>query len=104
MEYLSKTYGYDQMRFIDATETAWMTKANHHHGALLDLCARHLHPLKYAFGLAKAADLLCANIFENSRVLSYDESKNGQVQVKTSDGTVNARFLVLACNGYLGKL
>jgi len=104
VEYLGKTYGYDQMRFIDATEAAWMTTANHHHGALLDLGARHLHPLKYAFGLAKAADLLGANIFENSRVLSYDESKNGQVQVKTSDGTVNARFLVLACNGYLGNL
>ncbi|MBT3458027.1 MAG: FAD-binding oxidoreductase, partial [Halieaceae bacterium] len=56
VEYLGKTYGYDQMRFIDATETAWMTTANHHHGALLDLGARHLHPLKYAFGLAKAAD------------------------------------------------
>ena len=104
VEYLSKTYGYDQMRFVDATEAAWMTTANHHHGALLDLGAKHLHPLKYAFGLAKAADLLGADIFENSRVLSYDESKNGQVQVKTDRGTVKSRFLVLACNGYLGHL
>jgi len=104
VEYLSKVYGYDQLRFIDPTETAQMTTANHHHGGLLDLGARHLHPLKYALGLAKAADRLGADIFENSRVLSYTESMDGQVRVNTNNGAVKARFLVLACNGYLGNL
>ena len=74
------------------------------HGALLDQGARHLHPLKYAYGLAKAADLLGADIHEGSEVLGYTDNDGAQVQVRTASGSVKARFLVLACNGYLGHL
>lgn len=103
-EHLSKVYGYDQLRFVDSTEMGWMTRAQGMHGALLDQGARHLHPLKYAYGLAKAADLLGADIHEGSEVLGYTDNDGAQVQVRTASGSVKARFLVLACNGYLGHL
>jgi gamma-glutamylputrescine oxidase len=45
---------------------------------------------------------LGATIYEGSRVLSYTEGE--QVLVKTDRGQVRARYLVLACNGYLEKL
>ena len=80
-EHLSKVYGYDQLRFVDSTEMGWMTQAQGMHGALLDQGARHLHPLKYAYGLAKAADLLGADIHEGSEVLGYTDNDGAQVQV-----------------------
>jgi len=104
VDHLSNVYGYDQMRFVDSTEMGWMTQASGMHGALIDRGARHLHPLKYAYGLAKAADLLGAEIHEGSEVLGYEDSSGAQVRVRTATGTVKARFLVLACNGYLGNL
>ncbi|MCH1492877.1 MAG: FAD-binding oxidoreductase [Luminiphilus sp.] len=104
VDHLSSVYGYDQMRFVDSTEMGWMTRASGMHGALLDRGARHLHPLKYAYGLAKAADLLGAEIHEGSEVLGYEDNSGAQVKVRTATGTVKARFLVLACNGYLGNL
>jgi gamma-glutamylputrescine oxidase len=63
---------------------------------------RHLHPLNYALGLARAALALGATIHEGSRVLSYDEGS--RVLVRTNRGEVRARYLVVACNGYLEKL
>jgi len=56
----------------------------------------------YAQGLARVAQESGATIYEGSRVLSYSEGE--KVTVKTDQGVVSARYLVLACNGYLEKL
>ncbi len=101
-EHLRTVYGYDQIRYVDRAELETMTSARGFHGATLDTGARHLHPLNYALGLARAADGLGATLHEGSRVLSYSEAD--KVTVKTDRGTVRADFLVLACNGYLEKL
>ena len=95
-------YGYDQIRYIDKPELAELTSGQGFHGGTVDNGAKHLHPLKYAQGLAAAADSLGANLHEGSRVLSYREG--AKVEVKTDQGSVNADFLVVACNGYLEKL
>ena len=104
VEHLSKVYGYDQLRFLDAKEISWMTQAKGMHGGLLDSGARHLHPLKYALGLATAAQSLGAEIYERSYVLSYRDADASQAEVTTAEGVVRSRFVVLACNGYLGNL
>jgi gamma-glutamylputrescine oxidase len=85
VEHLQEVYGYDQIRYVEAAELHQMTSARGFGGATLDSGCRHLHPLNYALGL-----------------LSYTEGE--QVTVRTDRGDVRARFLVLACNGYLGKL
>jgi gamma-glutamylputrescine oxidase len=102
VEHLRTVYGYEQIRYVDAAELRELTSARGFGGATLNTGCRHLHPLNYALGLARAALELGAQIYEGSRVLSYTEGK--EVTVRTDRGEVRARFLVLACNGYLDKL
>ena len=102
VEHLQKVYGYQQIRYVDARELAEMTSAQGFGGATLDSGSRHLHPLNFCLGLADAALQLGAQLHEGSRVLSYSEGK--QLTVRTDRGEVRAKFLVVACNGYLEKL
>ena len=102
VEHLHEVYGYDQIRYVDGDELAQMTSARKFRGGTLDRGCRHLHPLNYALGLARAASELGATLHEGSRVTAYSEGE--QVRVRTDRGEVRARFLVLACNGYLEKL
>jgi gamma-glutamylputrescine oxidase len=95
-------YGYDDIRYVEADELAQMTSGQGFHGATLDSGARHLHPLNYALGLARAARDLGAVLHEGSRVTRYRE--NGRVAVSTAEGRVDCNYLVLACNGYLERL
>jgi gamma-glutamylputrescine oxidase len=102
VDHLRQVYDYDQIRYVDKAELGQMTSGHGFHGGTLDSGARHLHPLNYALGLARAASELGATLHEGSRVLSYAEDDH--VLVKTDQGEVKSRFLVLACNGYLEKL
>ncbi|MEO1612844.1 MAG: FAD-binding oxidoreductase, partial [Pseudomonadota bacterium] len=61
--------------------------------------AGHLHPLKYAMGLARAAEAAGVRVHELSEVTAIDETT-----VKTAHGVVKADHVILACNGYLGAL
>lgn len=101
-EHLQSVYGYQQIRFVPPAELKDMTSGQGFHGGIIDSGSRHLHPLNYALGLAKAAADLGANLYEGSRVQSYSEGE--KVSVQTDQGSVTADFLVLACNGYLEKL
>ena len=61
-----------------------------------------LHPLNYVLGLARAATEAGVRIYENSGVRWY--TRKDPADVKTRRGNVRASFVVLACNGYLGRL
>lgn len=102
VDHLQNTYGYQQINYVEKSELEKMTSGQGFHGGIVDTGSKHLHPLKYAHGLAKAASDLGASIFEHSQVISYTERE--QVHVRTSQGEVRARYLVLGCNGYLDKL
>ena len=70
-----------------------------YHGAMREQGAGHLHPLNYCLGLARAAVAAGATIHENSQVLSVD---SGSAPVaRTTQGSVRAKFLILAGNAYL---
>jgi gamma-glutamylputrescine oxidase len=62
--------------------------------------------LNLALGLAKAACGLGVRLYEQSRVLDYrvEPEADGRVVARTDQGQVTAEYLVLACNGYLGRL
>jgi len=60
----------------------------------------HLHPLKYGLGLARAARALGVRIFEQSAVI--DLQRGSQLTALTAQGSVRARFAVLAGNCTLG--
>tara|TARA_R110000823_G_scaffold47903_2_gene121758 strand:- start:11515 stop:12801 length:1287 start_codon:yes stop_codon:yes gene_type:complete len=102
VEHLARDYAYDKLRFVPPEELAELTSAQGYHAGVLDAGARHLHPLNYALGLARATREAGATVYENSRVTGFDEGAT--VRVRTAEGEVRARFVILACNGYLNNL
>ena len=101
--HLNERYGYDAIRTVEKGELREMLASPQYHGGCLDMGAGHLHPLNYALGLARAAESLGVQLFEGSRVTGIDRSANGH-RIQTEQGQVQAKYLVVACNGYLGKL
>jgi len=99
---LREDYGYDKVRFVDAEETAHLVGTDRYHAGELNMGCYHLHPLNLALGLAAAAEEAGARIFEHTPTLRYTQDE--PALVTTPSGSVRARFVVLACNGYLGKL
>lgn len=102
VERMQTVYNYQKIHYAQPAEVAQLTSGKGFHGGTVDTGSKHLHPLKYAQGLARAASSLGATIFEKSRVLSYTEG--AEARIKTTTGEVKAKYLVLACNGYLEKL
>lgn len=102
VEHLRAVYDYGAIRYVERDELNTMTSAQGFHGGALDDGCLHLHPLKYAYGLAGAASSLDAMLFEDSRVISYSEGD--KITINTEQGSVIADQLVLACNAYLDKL
>jgi len=102
VSHLNSAYGYEDMRYVDRAETAEMLGSEKFYGGQLDSGSLHLHPLNFVLGLAEAAKAAGARIFENSCVSGIS---TGTVNVvKTSKGSVRAKYLVLGCNGYLERL
>ena len=102
-DHLEKRYGYTDHRQVSREEVRDMLGVDVYFGGYIDYRAGHLHPLNLALGQARAATELGVKIFEGSRVLSYG-SEGEKVRVRTAGGEVTARYLILACNGYLGGL
>ena len=100
--HLREKYGYEQIRFVQKSETDQMLGSDKFHGGQLDSGSAHLHPLNYILGLARTAENAGARIFEHSRVESFtrDESPT----VRTASGVVRAKYVVFGCNAYLGRL
>jgi gamma-glutamylputrescine oxidase len=103
VDLLAERYDYHLARRVDGAEMADMLGMDTYHGGYLDQGSGHLHPLNLALGLARAAQAQGARIFEHSEVEDYAETGAGVV-VRTARGEVRADYLVLACNGYLGRL
>jgi gamma-glutamylputrescine oxidase len=103
VEKLHSEYDYqDHIRFIDKNEVRDMVGSQAYHGGSLYTQSAHLHPLNYALGLAKAASEAGATIYERSEVLSY--TKSDPAVVTLTQGSIKAKFVLLACNGYLDDL
>ena len=102
VEHLAEAYDYPHARYVGRAELGEMLATRHYVGGLLDAGACHLHPLNYVLGVADAAVAAGARIFERSRVLRIQETR--PPIVTTDQGRIEARFVVLATNGYLGAL
>jgi gamma-glutamylputrescine oxidase len=100
-EHLNRAYGYHHARFVPRAEMAEMIGTRRYHGGALDTDGAHLHPLNFALGLARAALAAGVRIFERSRVAGIEERPP---VAATEAGEVRARHMVLAMNGYLGRL
>jgi len=65
---LESDYGYSQMIKLDQSAICEHIGTQAYYGGVLDTGSAHLHPLKYALGLAKAAQDAGVRIYEQSRV------------------------------------
>ena len=101
-ERLNRDYDYPHIRAVSRGEMGEMLGTGIYHGGNIDSGAGHLHPLNYALGLARAAAASGVRLYEDSRATAL--SPGDPARIATGGGSVTARFLVLACNGYLDRL
>ena len=93
--HLAKRYGYDAIRAVGRDETAAMLGTAAFAGGTLDIGAGHIHPLRFAFGLARAAAAAGVRIHEGTEAVRVTPG-----EVTTARGRVRADRIVLATNGY----
>ena len=101
IEFFKNRYDFNDLEYIPRNRISEVIGSDVYYGAQWNKATLHLHPLKYALGLAKAAVDAGVTIYENSRVQSYSGTP---VIVKTGHGQVTASELILACNGYIEDL
>lgn len=95
-------YGYEHCETLDRAGIRALVGSEAFEGGVIDHGAGHLHPLKLAFGLARAAAAAGVQIFEKSVVHHIHEG--AEATVRTGKGCIRARHVVLATNGYHGHL
>jgi len=95
-------YGYADIRAVGEAEMREMLGSTRYFGGWLDMGAMHLHPLNFALGLAAAARAAGGRVFERSPAIGIEAGD--QATVRTTQGNVRARFVILACNGYIDGL
>ncbi len=98
VEHLAQAYGHDAV-YLPPEEVARRLGARGVSGGMLEPSGGHLHPLAYARGLARAALAAGATIHEMSEATALEGTR-----VSTAAGRVVADQVIVACNGYLGKL
>jgi gamma-glutamylputrescine oxidase len=101
-EKLAREYDYHLIQPLDRAALRAMVNSPAYHGGDLDRGGGHLHPLRYALGLARACVAAGVRIHEQSRVTALTKADPARVQ--TDQATITARFVVLAMNGYAGRL
>lgn len=88
---------------VGRAEFAQRARSERYFGALYEQNAFHFHPLKYAHGLARALGDGGARVYEQSRVTGIAREGAGW-SVRTAQGTVSAREVVVCCGGYIERL
>lgn len=109
-----------QMRELEAKLTLWASHGMYDHemldasalqkhigsqmycGGMVDHSGAHLHPLNLALGEAAALESLGGVIHEQTHVVGVD-SMDRHPRVRTENGTVHCKTLVICGNAYLGK-
>ncbi|WP_025769860.1 NAD(P)/FAD-dependent oxidoreductase [Thioalkalivibrio sp. HK1] len=101
-EFCLKRYGYEGFRMFDRQAMRAEVASDEYAGGRMDAGGGHLHPLRYALGMARAASKLGVRIFEHSKVESIRWSQ--PASLRTMSGEVSARYVILAGNAYLGGI
>lgn len=99
VDHLARAYGYDQIDVLPSDAFRALVNSPRYAGGVLDRGAGHVHPLRYALALARAAESAGAAIHEGSEVTAIDKGR--QVTLRTAQGAVTADHAIIAGNGYL---
>lgn len=101
-ELMSRSFDRE-IAFVPAAELRELIRSDRYCDALFEANAMHFHPLDYVHGIARAAMGQGAALFEHSPAIALERNGEGW-RVRTPDGVVNAKQVVLACGGYLAGL
>lgn len=96
--HMAEHYDYP-MEWWDRDRLRAQLASDRYLGAIYDPLSGHLHPLEYAFGLARAALAAGVRIFEHSRVTRLE--RGAAPVLRTDAGQVRCDFAVLAGNAWL---
>ncbi|MCI0150595.1 FAD-binding oxidoreductase [Paraburkholderia sediminicola] len=96
-------FGYQGYRYVERADLSGFVGSDRYVGGLDDADSGHLHPLNYTLGLARAAHEAGVSIYEDTCASSVENTVNGH-RVTCEHGHVDARYVVFACNAYLGSL
>jgi gamma-glutamylputrescine oxidase len=100
VRHVTERYGYPLHWIAPGDMDQWIASGRYCGGAA-DLGAGSLHPLKYSLGLGRAALAAGVRLYEDSPVFVLE--RGATPVVKTAQGQVRARFVVLAGNVYLAE-
>jgi len=89
--------------FIPQSELKKLIHTDRYKDALYEKNSLHFHPLNYALGIAKAAQAMGVEIYENTPAIQLQKKRNGWL-IKTPEAEIEAEQVVLACGGYLANL
>jgi gamma-glutamylputrescine oxidase len=95
MRELRQKYGFET-EFLSGSDVRRHIDSPLYQASAYEKRSGHLHPLKYGLGLAKAAQDMGVRIFEKSAVVGLD--RGNSIQAHTAQGSVKAKFAVLAGN------
>ena len=87
------------VRLLDAAQAQSRVGSEAIHGALFDPRAGTIQPLGFARGLARAAIKAGAQLHDQTPATAVNRNK-GHWQVTTPKGSIRAKYLVMATNGY----
>jgi glycine/D-amino acid oxidase-like deaminating enzyme len=97
--YRSWGFGEEDYRWLDAEEAATRLNATKVRGAGYTPHCAAIHPARLVRGLANAVERAGATIYENTRVLQFDDRK-----LRCETGTVSADVIVRATEGFTARL
>ncbi len=90
-------------RLVPKSEMKAELGTDFYHGLLVDDRSGGLHPAKYVNGLALAAERAGADLHDATPAVSFEKNSGG-FTVKTEWGTIQAKDVFVATNGYTGKV
>lgn len=94
IDHLREHYAYDKAEKLGMDEIRSLIRSSDYEGGMIDRGGGHLHPLKYARGLARAAMKAGADIYEDTKALGIASGK--KALVTTSSGSVTADWVLVA--------
>ncbi len=101
-EWYRNTLGYD-VNLVAPSELRSEIGSDVFYGGMSSDFSGGLQPAKYVFGLARVAQKYGAVLCEETAVTHIKKQPNGY-QIQTSRGTLNAKEVVIATNGYTDRL
>ena len=100
---LWEKWGHRDLSLVeDPAEIRKLVNSDRYAGLLVDRTGGHFHPLNLALGEAAALESLGGVIYEQSTVIKIE--RGAKPVVRTAQGEVRARFVIVACNAYIGDL